>query len=57
VPAPSWANFAATGNASTASVRSSSFDHRGRVTSLVTPEPQVETVFAARQHCSFWTAG
>jgi para-nitrobenzyl esterase len=53
----SWANFAATGNPSTATVRWPSFDNRARVTSLVTPTPQLETDFAARHHCSFWAAG
>jgi para-nitrobenzyl esterase len=52
-----WANFAASGNPSTAAVHWPSFDTRTRVMSLVTPQPQVATDFAARHHCSFWGVG
>ena len=52
-----WANFAASGNPSTAAVTWPSFDDSAHVTSLVPPQPQVETDFAARHHCSFWAAG
>jgi len=50
-----WANFAASGNPSSAAVPWPSFRTRStRVLSLVPPQPQVETDFAARHHCSFW---
>jgi hypothetical protein len=34
-----------------------SFGDRAQVLSLVPPQPQVETGFAAAHHCSFWAAG
>jgi len=52
-----WANFAASGDPSSATLRWPSFDHRARVMSLVPPQPQVERDFASRHHCSFWAAG
>jgi para-nitrobenzyl esterase len=52
-----WARFTARGNPSSAAVPWPSFRTRStRVLSLVPPQPQVETDFAARHHCSFWAA-
>jgi para-nitrobenzyl esterase len=51
-----WAHFAATGNASTHAVHWPSFHHGGQDLSLVTPKPQIDAGFAARHHCSFWSA-
>jgi para-nitrobenzyl esterase len=51
----SWANFAASGDPSSAALPWSSFDV-AHVMSLVPPQPQVETNFASRHHCSFWAA-
>ena len=53
-----WANFAASGNPATAAVPWPAFGHadRASVLSLVPPQPQLETDFAARHHCSFWAA-
>ena len=39
-----------------AALRWPSFRHGGRGLSLVTPQPQLDTGFAARHHCSFWAA-
>lgn len=53
-----WANFAATGHPATATVPWPALggaDHTS-VLSLVPPQPQLETDFAARHHCSFWAA-
>ena len=52
-----WAKFAATGNPSTRAVPWPSFGHGGAGLSLVAPQPQVDTEFAARHHCAFWAAG
>jgi para-nitrobenzyl esterase len=51
-----WANFAASGNPSATAMPWPAFDI-ARVMSLVPPQPQVETNFASRHHCSFWAAG
>jgi para-nitrobenzyl esterase len=51
-----WANFAASGNPTTTAVPWPSFD-QAHIMSLVPPQPQVETDFASRHHCSFWAAG
>jgi para-nitrobenzyl esterase len=53
-----WARFAATGNPATTTVPWPAFGHadRASVLSLVPPQPQLETNFAARHHCSFWAA-
>jgi para-nitrobenzyl esterase len=51
------ANFAATGNPSSRAVPWPSFADGAQVMSLVPPQPQVETDFAAAHHCSFWAAG
>jgi len=54
-----WANFAATGNPATAAVPWPAFGSAGsaQMLSLVPPQPQMETDFAARHHCAFWAAG
>jgi para-nitrobenzyl esterase len=53
-----WANFAATGNPSSAAMPWPAFGADStRMLSLVPPRPQVETDFAARHHCAFWAAG
>ena len=52
-------NFAATGKPASAAVPWLAFngaDH-APVLSLVPPQPQVDTGFAAQHHCSFWAAG
>jgi len=52
-----WVNFAATGNPATAAVPWPAFGTDNRMLSLVPPQPQLETDFAARHHCGFWAAG
>jgi para-nitrobenzyl esterase len=52
-----WANFAATGNPSTATVPWPSVGLSSDVLSLVSPHPQLETNFASTHHCAFWAAG
>jgi len=54
-----WANFAASGDPSTAAAGWPAFGggDRASVLSLVTPQPRLETDFAASHHCSFWAAG
>ena len=53
-----WARFAATGNPTTAAVPWPAFSAgSARMLSLVPPQPQPETDFAARHHCAFWAAG
>jgi para-nitrobenzyl esterase len=56
-----WASFADSDNpstrASTAQVQWSSVADGAHVISLVPPQPQVETNFASKHHCSFWLAG
>jgi para-nitrobenzyl esterase len=51
-----WADFAARGNPATAAVPWPAFGDGNRILSLVPPQPQLETDFAARRHCSFWAA-
>ena len=52
-----WAHFAATGNPATAAVPWPAFGAGStRMLSLVPPQPQLETDFAARHHCTFWAA-
>jgi para-nitrobenzyl esterase len=51
-----WANFAVSGNPSTTEVSWPSFE-AAHVMSLVPPQPQVESNFVSRHHCSFWAAG
>jgi para-nitrobenzyl esterase len=52
-----WAKFAATGNPSTRALRWPSFGNGGQALSLVPPQPQLDTEFATRHHCGFWSAG
>jgi para-nitrobenzyl esterase len=54
-----WAQFAATGSPTTAAVPWPAFGRAdsARMLSLVPPQPQAETDFAARHHCAFWAAG
>jgi para-nitrobenzyl esterase len=53
-----WASFAANGDPSTADVPWPAFDADSlRMLSLVPPQPQVETDFAARHHYAFWASG
>jgi para-nitrobenzyl esterase len=53
-----WANFAATGNPASAAVPWPAFGgNRPPVLSLVPPQPELETDFSAKHHCSFWAAG
>src|SRR5215471_3203249 len=52
-----WANFAATGNPASAGVPWPAFGGSARMLSLVPPQPQLETDFAARHHCAFWAGG
>jgi para-nitrobenzyl esterase len=52
-----WASFAATGNPATAAVPWPAFGGSAQMLSLVPPQPQLETDFAARHHCAFWAAG
>jgi para-nitrobenzyl esterase len=52
-----WANFAATGSPATAALPWPAFGDSARMLSLVPPQPQTETDFAARHHCAFWAAG
>jgi para-nitrobenzyl esterase len=52
-----WANFAASGNPGSAAVPWPAFGDGAQMLSLVPPQPQLETDFAARHHCSFWAAG
>jgi para-nitrobenzyl esterase len=51
-----WANFAASGDPSSAALPWPSFDDSAQVMSLVLPQPQVETGFSATHHCAFWAA-
>ena len=52
-----WVSFAASGDPSTAAVPWPSVADGAHVMSLVPPQPEVETDFVARHHCSFWLAG
>ena len=52
-----WANFAASGDPSSAAVPWPSFNTSSQVLSLVEPQPQVDASFASAHHCSFWAAG
>jgi para-nitrobenzyl esterase len=53
-----WVNFAATGNPASAAVPWPAFSTgSAQMLSLVPPQPQLETDFAARHHCAFWAAG
>ena len=52
-----WVNFAATGSPATAALPWPAFGRSQQMLSLVPPQPQLETDFAARHHCAFWAAG
>ena len=52
-----WVNFAATGSPATAALPWPAFGGSQQMLSLVPPQPQLETDFAARHHCAFWAAG
>ena len=52
-----WTSFAANGDPSTPAVPWPTVADGTHVMSLVPPQPEVETDFAARHHCSFWLAG
>jgi para-nitrobenzyl esterase len=52
-----WANFAANGDPTSAAVPWPSFNSGAGVLSLASPQPQVDSGFAATHHCSFWAAG
>ena len=52
-----WASFAANGDPSSAASPWPSFNDRAQVLSLESPQPQVDTSFASRHHCSFWAVG
>jgi para-nitrobenzyl esterase len=52
-----WVNFAATGTPATAALPWPAFGNSQQMLSLVPPQPQLETDFAARHHCAFWAAG
>jgi para-nitrobenzyl esterase len=52
-----WATFAATGNPATTAVPWPAFGDSAQMLSLVPPQPQLETDFAARHHCALWAAG
>jgi para-nitrobenzyl esterase len=52
-----WANFAASGDPTSAAAPWPRFNAAAAVLSLATPRPQVTTSFAATHHCSFWAAG
>jgi para-nitrobenzyl esterase len=51
-----WANFAASGNPSSAALRWPAFTNGHAVMSLETPQPRIDTGFAARHHVAFWSA-
>jgi len=53
-----WANFADRGTPATRAVPWPAFGAgSAQMLSLVPPQPQLETDFATRHHCAFWTAG
>ena len=52
-----WAKFAAKGDPASATVPWPSFNAGPNVLSLLSPQPQVESGFAATHHCSFWAVG
>jgi para-nitrobenzyl esterase len=51
-----WANFAASGDPSSAAAPWPTFNAGSNVLSLAQPQPQVDTSFAATHHCSFWAS-
>lgn len=52
-----WVRFAKSGNPSTSAVPWPRVADGAQVMSLLAPQPEVETDFVARHHCSFWLAG
>jgi para-nitrobenzyl esterase len=52
-----WANFAATGNPTSATDPWPAFNGTSDVLSLLEPQPQVDANFATAHNCSFWAAG
>jgi para-nitrobenzyl esterase len=52
-----WANFAASGDPTSAAAPWPRFNAGSAVLSLAPPRPQVTTSFAATHHCSFWAGG
>ena len=52
-----WVRFAGNGDPSTAAVPWPPVTDGTHVMSLVPPQPEVETDFVTRHHCSFWLAG
>jgi len=52
-----WASFAANGDPSTPALPWPSFNRAENGLSLRTPQPVVDSQFAARHHCSFWDEG
>jgi para-nitrobenzyl esterase len=52
-----WANFAANGDPTAMAVPWPSFNTSSSVLSLVLPQPQVASSFAALHHCTFWGVG
>jgi para-nitrobenzyl esterase len=52
-----WANFAASGDPSSAAMPWPAFDGGAHMLSLVPPQPRVDTDFASTHHCSFWAVG
>jgi para-nitrobenzyl esterase len=51
-----WARFAAIGNPSTQATPWPSFALGGGALSLVSPQPQIDSAFAAQHNCAFWAA-
>jgi para-nitrobenzyl esterase len=53
-----WASFAASGNPASVAMPWPAFGSSdgAQVLSLVPPRPQVETDYASRHHCAFWSA-
>jgi para-nitrobenzyl esterase len=49
-----WASFAANGDPSTDTLPWPSFNSDAHGIKLVSPQPQLDTTFATRHHCSFW---
>jgi para-nitrobenzyl esterase len=50
-----WANFAANGDPSSATVPWPAFQG-AHIMSLVPPQPEIVNNFASRHHCSFWAS-
>jgi para-nitrobenzyl esterase len=52
-----WTNFAAGGNASSASLLWPSYTDGARILPLNTPQSTVESDYESTHHCAFWAAG